>query len=515
VKYPILLCAIALAACSERPIAYDPLARARETLGQVANREAVVPPACYTATGGVSNPCWVCHTVGRGRNHLTDLDLQEEYAFSDAALENHWSNLFVDRSAAIAATSDAEILAWIRGDNYAPLRQVLATRADYQGYRPDLDLHRGLAADGFAVDGSGWRSYRYKPFLGAFFPTNGSTGDAMIRLPRAFRVDAAGRESRQVYVENLAILERAIGTPPEKDPRLPATYAGGAADVAVVRFDYPLGTELLHSVRYLDPDAPNLLSRRLKELRYLRKVRSLDEWGVLRAYEREADEKAEGKLPTFSGSPETGVVNSFGWLAQAFIEDEAGRLRVQTEEETLFCMGCHSSVGVSVDQTFSFARKPPGDAGWGWQDLRGMKDVPQAGHALPEVLEYVTRVGGGDELRANDEMLARFVPDGVVNTTELTRASLAGDRDLAWLLTPSRARALALDKAYLALVREQSFVRGRDALLRPAVRVHRKVDNGDTELGKAGRLHGDGVLWLDWPSGAVPTQWSADTVNVR
>src|SRR5690242_5688703 len=105
---------------------FDPLARARESLGQVANREAVVPPACYTATGGVSNPCWVCHTVGRGRNHQTDHDLQDAYAFSETALTNHWSNLFVDRRAAREATSDADVLSWIRSDNYTPLRMALS-----------------------------------------------------------------------------------------------------------------------------------------------------------------------------------------------------------------------------------------------------------------------------------------------------------------------------------------------------------------------------------------------------
>ena len=65
-----------------------------------------------------------------------------------------------------------------------------------------------------------------------------------------------------------------------------------------------------------------------------------------------------------------------------------------------------------------------------------------------------------------------------------------GPRDLAWLLAPSRARALALDKAYLAVVREQSFTRGRDAVLRPATRVHVRVDDEDTGLGASGRSCG-------------------------
>ena len=65
-------------------------------------------------------------------------------------------------------------------------------------------------------------------------------------------------------------------------------------------------------------------------------------------------------------------------------------------------------------------------------------------------------------------------------------------------LTPSRARALALGKAYLAVVREQSFVLGRDAMLAPAVNVHRSIEgNGETELGKANRRFADGTLFLE------------------
>lgn len=95
-------------------------------------------------------------------------------------------------------------------------------------------------------------------------------------------------------------------------------------------------------------------------------------------------------------------------------------------------------------------------------------------------------------------MLARFFPGGVLAEAEVRRAARGGDRDLAWLLTPSRARALALAKAYLAVVREQSFVLGRDAVLAPATRVHRRIEgNGETELGAAGLVFTDGTLFLD------------------
>jgi hypothetical protein len=193
-----------------------------------------------------------------------------------------------------------------------------------------------------------------------------------------------------------------------------------------------------------------------------------------------------------------GFNNAFGWQLQGFIEDAEGRLRVQTEEEHRFCMGCHGGIGVTVDSTFSFARKVPGADGWRTQDLRGMRDVPQAGHADPEALEYMRRVRGADELRANAEMLARFFPNGQLDEVAVRRAAPGGDADLAWLFTPSRQRALTLNKAYRVLVSTQRFDLGRDANAAPIENVHRSVDNGDTELAASERVHTDGKLHLTW-----------------
>jgi hypothetical protein len=512
--------------------AYDPLARARASVHRTRNHEASVPAMCYTKTAGVANPCWTCHTEPVLPNQIDGGSLQEEYAFSDFALENRWTNLFVDRTRALQRTSDAEILAWIRTDNYTPFRAAVGKRTDYLGWKPDLDLVRGADHEGFAVDGTEWRALRYQPFPGTFWPTNGSSDDVWIRLPPAFRRDAAGRPSRAVYRANLAILEAALAVAPERpdgalhreiEPvdevaagidfdgdgaveglatrvkRLPTHFVGGAADVAVRRHLYPAGIEFLHTVRYVDPDAPDLLSKRMKEVRYAVKEHDLDPWARNRVNEKELNEKEEGRPPAFRGAPELGLKNALGWRFQGFIEDARGRLRLQTEEEHKFCMGCHTSIGVTVDSTFSFPRKVPGAGGWWTQSLAGLKDVPQAGHAEPEALTYLKRVGGADEFRANDEMLKRFFPDGRLDETAVRRASAGGDRDLAWLLTPSRARALALAKAYREIVREQSFERGRDTVLAPAVNVHKKIENGDTDLAKSGKVFRDGRLWLDWP----------------
>jgi len=522
---------------------YDPLGKALANAGIIENPEAPVVPQCYTKTGGIPNPCWTCHTASQGTNFRNDAYFQEQYDFSDIGWVNHWGNLFVDRSLETAVISDEEILQHIRGDNYILLQETLAQLPAYAGYVPDLDLSQGWGADGFARDGSGWRAVRYKPFIGTYWPTNGSIADVFVRLPVSFRQDASGNPSTAHYRANLSILEVAMTGDPrvsdadlvrESEPidetaagidldgdgriagavsvirGLPARYVGGAADVAVTRYLYPLGTEFLSSVRYVDPDHPALLSTRFKELRYARKVLFLDTWALSRAYEDEQNDKDSGWLPIYTGSALVGLRNDFGWQLQGFIEDEEGRLRVQTDEEHYYCMGCHSTIGVTVDQTFAFPRKVPGADGWQTQFLPGIPDVPQVGHADPEFLTYFRRARGGDAFRANGEILARFFPLGVLDEEAVLRAAPGGDKDIAYLLTPSRERALSLGKAYLTIVREQSFERGRDAFVAPPTNVYDSVcewchaTNASTGLLEQGRTYADGALWLDWSDVSAP-----------
>jgi hypothetical protein len=528
-----LAAALAAAAIGCRGDRFDPLEKARASVGKAVNLEAAIPAACYATTKGGANVCWTCHTLGIGPNRLVDSDLQSEYTFSTRAQKNAWENLFSPRRPAALALRDDEILAYIRADNYTPLRKALAGRRDYPGFVPDLDFQTGFDEAGFARDESGWRAVRYKPFPGGFWPTNGSAGDVFIRLPRAFRLDAEGRPSAVVYKLNLAILEAVVAEDPSlKSPAidrevepvseeaagldldgdgaigvasrirgLPPRYAGGARGIAVRRYLYPEGTEFFHTLRYLDPDRPDLLSMRMKEVRYSRKVVSLDDWAIGRAYEKEADEKAEGHPPRYAGAPDVGLKNSLGWQLQGFIEDADGRLRLQTEEEHRFCMGCHTGLGVTVDQTFAFPRKVPGADGFRPQDVRGIHDVPQSGHSEPEALIYLRRAGGGDDYRGNEEMRDRFFPGGALNEAEVRRAAVGGDRDLAYLITPSRARALLLDKAYRALVLEQRFDKGRDALPAPPEGIHASVEEGPTGLAAMQRVYLDGRLHLDWRRG--------------
>ncbi|NGY06006.1 hypothetical protein [Solimonas terrae] len=528
-----------LAGCESH---YDPLAAARveKARAHIGNVLAHIPPQCYTQTDGVANPCWVCHTAKNNRNAADDWQLQAQYQLNPIGRTNHWTHLFVDRRQAIAAQRDADTLTYVRHDNYAPLRAALQRLPEKQRPRwvPDLDLEAGFDADGFARDGSAWRAFRYKPFPGTFWPTNGATDDVMIRLPAAFRQRADGSKAAAIYRINLAIVEAAIAVPDTRpdaaldlpteplDERaagfdldgdgrlaiatrihaLPAHYAGAAAGVAVRRYAYPLGTEFMHGVYYLDPQAPGMRARRLKELRYARKIFELDDVHLQRQYDLDAQEQQTGGWPYFGGDAFSGIFDEYGWQLQAYIERADGRLRLQTREEQMYCMGCHSGIGITVDGSFSLPRKLPGAAGWGEQDLAGMVDAPQAGSDEPEYQRYLRRTGGGDEYRANAEMLARFFPRGRFDAGAAQAAAPGGGGDLRSIILPSPQRALLLDKAYRALVREQDFALGRDALPEPALHVHRKIDGAETGLREQdGHVYKDGRIWLDWPQAATAT----------
>lgn len=530
-------CALLLAACSKAPApppapplpATATVALAapivRAPAPKVGNPEAPIPPQCYTRTAGAANPCWTCHTTRNGNNLKGDWTLQEVYAFSDAGLENHWKTLFEDPRPGIASISDAAMRSYLKQDNLGPWL------ASQPAGAPTLDWSKGFDAEGFLRDGSGWRALRYQPFPGTFWPTNGASDDIYIRLPAAFRNSADGRPSKAIYQANLAVLEAAMSVADtvgdtklkrrvepineqliEQDldgdgalgmasriVGLPPRYFGAAAAEPVLRWLYPTGTEFIHTVRYLDPDAPGWLSPRVKEFRYSIKFSSPNSHGRAAAYKESEEEKRIGRLPWFAAGEHGGLRNTLGWEYRGWIEDSDGRLRAQDHEETLSCMGCHGGIGITVDSSFGLPRKLPGAAGWAVQSLDGLKDIPQAGHAEPEVLSYFKRVGGGDEFRGNAEILERFFPKGRLDEASVRRASASGDADLRHLLLPSPERAMALNKAYWLLVRGQRFKQGRMPVLAPAHNVLQQVENGDTELRAKHRIYSDGRLWLDWP----------------
>lgn len=507
------------------------------------NDAAFIPAQCYTKTqserGEVFNPCYACHQASKEPNYLDDGDLQLEYALKPVTLKNRWSNLFKDRTDAVAAISDAEILSWVRTSNYfsADGNILLAERlADvpanwdfngdnsWGGYRPDCYFNfdeQGFDRDPQGKD-TGWRAFTYTPFLGTFWPTNGSTDDVLIRLAPALRQDADGNDSRDVYTLNLAIVEAMIKrtnvaiVPTDERLYQVDLNRNGKIDVAShVVYDweprqgrdmhyvgkayelqqqgalhiagglYPEGTEFLHTVRYIDvTDSGTVaMAPRIKELRYSYKTN----WNtysqlnnVALAELREADAFPE-RLRNVKGDPEHGVLNGLSWLYQGFIEDKNGDLRPQSYEESVNCVGCHSGIGATTDSSFAFARRVSGSGpndGWSHWSQRGLTGIaePQWRDGTWEYTEYLKQNKWANEFRTNEEVIAKFFDqNGDLKAAQVE----ALHSDIGELLLPSASRALALNKAYKVIVDEQSYVLGRDAHVAPLANVWQEVPEGE------------------------------------
>jgi len=473
---------------------------------EIYNPESVIPPQCYTKTDSVNNPCYVCHQTSMDRkrpNFMGDGALQGDYQFSEVGMSNSWVNLFKGRSEAIAKISDAEIDEWVSEDNFQSWQEWLKAQAtDHPAQAMNLEKlaypEQAFDEQGFAKDGSHWVAYNYKPFPSAFWPTNGATGDAMIRLPKVFR-EKNGKYHRDVYLANLSLLELAVknleeisvsnidetvvGADLDGDGEIGmvdtiiarSTYVADAADQSVAYMLYPEETEFLHSVRYLGVnDQGDIFNApRMKELRYMRKHKFKSAESLKNSYYREAKEKEFEQLPKTINIHERGIDNSFGWTINAFIEDAHGELRQQVHQELAFCNGCHKTVGSTIDQIFSFARKVDGSDGWKYIDLTKMHDAPNLGETKGEFLTYFERVKGGDEFRQNEEMLALWFDEhGEVDAEKVKAAT-----SLYELITPSPERARALNKSYRSIVSEQSYIYGRDPVLSPATNVLEQVDD--------------------------------------
>ncbi|WP_394224415.1 hypothetical protein [Alteromonas gracilis] len=488
---------------------------------EVYNPESVIPPQCYTKTEGVNNPCYACHqsydAVEKRPNQMGDGTLQGNYEFSDVGMTNSWKNLFIDRTSLIASIDDATIKKYVEQDNYTASLDS-EVMPDYMRIKHLSAAEKAFDNSGFAKDGSGWVSYNYKPFPSTFWPTNGSTGDAMIRLPEAFQ-SLNGKYNKAVYTLNLSLVEMALkeldtlrispvneialNLDVNKDGKLSegvteiarAThYVGDAKAIPLAHMLYPEGTEFLHTVRYIGvDDSGNIYNApRMKEVRYMKKHRFRSRESLASAYYAEAKDKHFEKLPQTRYLGEKGIDNGFGWTINGYIEDDKGELRAQHDQELAFCNGCHKTVGSTFDQTFSFARKVPGEEGWGYINLRNIEDVPNINEEKGEFLTYMERVGGGDEFRQNGEMLAKWFDEkGMVKAEDVVRATSVYD-----IITPSPERALALNKAYLTIVKEQSYLFGRDATLTEASNVLSTVDVDQPPLKPEHRFTWD--MRLNW-----------------
>nr|BAL53313.1 hypothetical conserved protein [uncultured Aquificae bacterium] len=475
---------------------------------KVENFGAYIPPQCYTKTfdadGTLHNPCYACHIQPKPPNFWNDTELQEAYSFPESMLVNPYKNLFIDKSEFVKSISDQEIIKYIRTSNYfdkdgeIKLKKIMLK--DWKGYVPDCYFN--FDQDGFdknpkTGEYTGWVAYRYYPFPGTFWPTNGSTDDVILRLPQVFRQDKQGNFSKEIYKLNISILEAYIkqkdvkldytvdekklgqdlnddGTLSTTDTikfRTGLTFVGKAGELQTqgkLQIEpglFPAGTEFLHTVRYIDFDENGNIrpSARIKEVRYSYK----EEFYTSGEIKYMMDQKLKEIHPSFSVDPssqlegfpgdyEKGLKNIFGWRYSGYIEDKEGNLRPQTTQELISCMGCHDTIGATTDSTFSFVRK----YAFGYWDKNYLKGVPEPkAHykKFGEVYEYTFYLlnnKSGNEFRSNDEVIKKFF-DANGNLRKDMAELL--NRDISVLLYPSKDRALLLNKVYLWVVKNQGY----------------------------------------------------------
>ncbi|HIQ38233.1 MAG TPA: hypothetical protein EYH36_09630 [Desulfocapsa sulfexigens] len=509
------------------------------------NETAYIPSQCYTKTEDeqkkVYNPCYACHTKSIEPNYINDWDLQLEYSFPEAGLQNPWINLFEDRSGRIQKISDQAILEYVRTSNYLDeqgniiisnrMREVPSSwdvneNGRWDGYTPDCYFN--FDDKGFDHDPednyTGWRAFAYYPFPGTFWPTNGSTDDVLIRLAVNFRLDDKGKFDLTVYKVNLAIVEAIInrrdvaieeidenrfGVDLNKDGILGLTnliafdwnplknkhmsYVGQAGvdqqqgTVHLAAGLFPEGTEFLHSVRYIDVNDQGSVSiaPRMKELRYMKK-RSWQSYADLEnsaLSEIKEKEDFPDRTRQFIGNSEQGLNNDDGWLLQGFIEDAGGDLRPQSFEETVFCIGCHGGTGVTTDSVFSFPRKIDSNHhqnGWYHWSQKGLKGLSEPKIKIRDAGVYYEYSYYLMYNKSGNEFRDNLE---VVNKFYTPDGSVKLDmldllhEDITVLLDPSAERALQLNKAYQTIVWDQDFIHGRDANIAPVANVHKEVEH--------------------------------------
>lgn len=229
----------------------------------------------------------------------------------------------------------------------------------------------------------------------------------------------------------------------------------------------------------MDKQGNNILSARMKEVRYARKRFWVNYSKLKDKALAEIKEKDDfpNRLRTIQGNVEAGVSNGQGWTYAAFIEDAQGELRPQNYEELVFCAGCHSGIGAIKDGIFSFQRKLPStqhQQGWHHWSQSGIQNLaePRRQDGDYEYSHYLQQNKSANEFRSNQEVQDKFFGQN----NQLKPAMLDQlHKDISLLLHASPARALQMNKAYRVIVQEQSFTEGRDATIKPVETVHKEL----------------------------------------
>ena len=511
------------------------------TTRNIEHPSAYISQMCYTKTkdeqGKAHNPCFACHTKPKEPNpNYEDEKFQSVYNFPAPALKNPFKNLFKDFSSIANKISNKEIEEYVAKDNYLKDGKIILAKKlkhlpkewDYDkdgkwdGYIPDCYFN--FDNEGFDRDNNGnytgWRAFGYTPFLGTFWPTNGSFDDVLIRLPKIYRQDESGKFNKEVYKINLSVVEAMIKAKDIKIEPIDERKYGvdlnknGKLDIAkVIKYEwepnkgifmsyvgkakklfvdgkikmaarlYPKGTEFLHSVRYIGiKDGKVYFPKRMKELRYAKKTSwltyaNLQNIGMKKLQEKDTD---PDNLEVFVGDMERGM-HTLGWVYQGLIDDKRGSLLPQSNEETLNCMGCHSGIGATTDTTFAFPRKldsfKNGWFHWSQKGLKGIKE-PKFDNGEYEYTTYLKLNNYGDEFRENSEVKAKFFDkDGKLKDNMIEKLH----NDISILLLPSDKRAYNLNRGYMSLVKTQDFIDGKAGHIKPFKNVYKEVkENQET-----------------------------------